>query len=44
MHLPTSVAAKIAYVVISVCDTCGISVCSQNKMYQKMIRSIRTIL
>lgn len=28
----------------SVCDTCGISVCTQNKMYQKMIRSIRTIL
>ena len=39
----TSVAAKIAYVVI-LFDTCGISVCTQNKMYQKMIRSIRTIL
>ena len=28
----------------SVCDTCGIFVCAQNKMYQKMIKSIRAIL
>lgn len=31
----TSVAAKGRLCSNSVCDTCGISVCTQNKMYQK---------